>query len=69
MLHIEMTIGGKVYHHTTRAQLNSSIFCTIPKAWPLHKGDMCDTRINYATVPVRPSAPSESADDHPRTED
>ena len=53
MLHIEMTIGSKVYHHTAPAQKNSSIFVTLPKFWPLHAGDVYDVRVNYANVPKR----------------
>ena len=54
MLHIERVILGKTYHHTTRAQKNSSIFCTLPKIWPINVGDICDGKVSYATVPINP---------------
>jgi hypothetical protein len=54
MLHIEMVIFGKTYHHTTKAQKNSSIFVTLPKVWPINVGDICDGKVSYATVPVNP---------------
>ena len=65
MLHIEMMIGGKVFHHTTRAQFNSSIYCTLPKVWPIHKGDIYDTRVNYARVPVRPEPAPQAESSEP----